>query len=268
MRFIYTTDLHGNHTKYETVLQFAVEHQIKLLHLGADLLPKRGPDMPKLQREFINIYLKKFYQRCAEEGIKVLAFFGNDDLSVWKNDFRKYGSVLDETPYEQEGYVFTAYPFVPDYPFRLKTACKVDHKGWHPEKYFGTPLEFTENGFEEIKDIEDYFARKGTIQEDLQKITGGKKTIIAIHTPPTGLSLDVCLDGREVGSLAVREWIEKEQPLLVLSGHIHENAVRTGGVWKSNLGRTTVIQPGQMDKTNLVMVEIQDGVVELKLVVL
>lgn len=82
------------------------------------------------------------------------------------------------------------------------------------------------------------------------------KTIMACHQPPYSMGLDVCLNGSRVGSKSVFDWIQKEQPLIFLSGHIHESYLMTG-VWKFKLGKTLVIQPGQHRKeTIFVLVEI------------
>jgi Icc-related predicted phosphoesterase len=40
-----------------------------------------------------------------------------------------------------------------------------------------------------------------------------------------------------VGSIAIRRFIEKRQPLITLHGHIHESARLTGS-WRERLGRT------------------------------
>lgn len=39
MKFLYTTDLHGNIHKYQQILDFAKTEGYQLIHLGADLLP-------------------------------------------------------------------------------------------------------------------------------------------------------------------------------------------------------------------------------------
>ena len=88
------------------------------------------------------------------------------------------------------------------------------------------------------------------------KIDDFTNSIWNIHVPPNDCTLDTCpkLDtstdpptpimqaGQTVmfgaGSTAVRKAIEKYQPLLVLTGHIHESK----GVVKLN--RSTVINPG------------------------
>jgi Icc-related predicted phosphoesterase len=42
-----------------------------------------------------------------------------------------------------------------------------------------------------------------------------------------------------VGSIAIRRFIEKRQPLLTLHGHIHESA-RLTGAWQSRIDQTHI----------------------------
>ncbi len=298
-RWIYTTDLHGHIEKYETVLKYAIEHKIKLLHIGADILPK-GSGMLKKQKKFIKGYLKNFYGECERNGIKVLAFFGNDDIYTRKKYFLDYANLLDEVTYRKSGYTFKAYGYVPDHPFNLKNGTKLDRYGLKPEKlnpvYILLPFDgemvrvpvppkafdsgpcISENGFYKIEDLAEHFKRKGTLENDLHSIKAGSKTVMAIHSPPAGLNLDVCGDkenkpGERVGSKAVLTWIRKKQPLLVLCGHIHENYEVTKS-WKAHVGKTTVIQPGQSfvgkegqkKKTTFVNIEITNGKVNTELI--
>lgn len=258
MKFIYATDLHGNIAKYETIYNLACDLNIKLIHLGADLLPK-GPSILTIQKKFVCEYLKKFYNKCKQADIQVLAFFGNDDIYTRKKYFTEYADLLDEKPVVIDDYLFKAYPYVPDYPFGLKTACKLDYKGWLAEPWNGKPIDIDEQGFYTINNLEKYFSNKGTIDEDLRKITANKQTIMAIHSPPQGLGLDVCMDGRRVGSKSVTEWIEREQPLILLAGHLHESYHVTCQ-WHGYIGDTLVIQPGQLNKTNLVIIDIDKTV--------
>jgi Icc-related predicted phosphoesterase len=260
LRFIYTTDLHGNQVLYNRAYNLAQDYGIKTLHIGADILPK-GKGMLPEQKDFVNKFLKDFYQKCSKSGIQVLSFFGNDDAYSRKKYFRKYAQPLDESPVEIEGYTFLAYGFVPDYPFGLKTACKLDRDGWRcPDEYLTDPVDIGPTGFEKIKDIDLYFKNKGTIESDLKGLSGGSKAIVAIHCPPDGVDLDVCQNGRRVGSRAIYDWILREQPLMVLCGHIHESPSCTGQ-WKATIGDTLVIQPGQLEfgKFSYVVVEIDNG---------
>ena len=67
-----------------------------------------------------------------------------------------------------------------------------------------------------------------------------------LHQPPSGLGMDICEDGRQVGSPTVQRFITDHQPLLGCSGHIHESPYRPGGRWMAQVGRTVWVQPGQM----------------------
>jgi len=286
LNFLYTTDLHGDTVKYLKLFDIAKEQNVKLIHLGADLLPK-GSNILKEQKDFVKGFLKQYYKMCQEKGIQILAFFGNDDCYSRKKYFKIYAELLDEIPFEKDGYIFEAYPYVPDYPFMLKSACKIDQEGWErPKQYYycskfsrnilsqicnkkglecricqfrnnSIPLDSKEKGLEEIMNIDRYFREKGTIENDLKKFSGGKNKIIAIHCPPANVDLDACNDMKRVGSQAVYEWVRREQPLLVLSGHIHESYKITNN-WKAEIGKSIVIQPGQLDTLSVVYVEI-DG---------
>jgi len=266
MRFLYCTDLHGCDYKYEAILKYALEHKINLIHLGADILPK-GSDILGIQKYFTKNYLKNFYQRAKENGIDVLAFFGNDDLYSRKKYFKEYAQLLDEVAFEKEGYIFKAYGYVPDYKFGLKTACKLDYPGWTcPEKYIGKPVDFTDKGRVLIDDPVQYFLNKGTIKEDLNKISVDYKTIMAIHCPPRFMGMDVCYDKQEVGSKSVFDFIATKRPLLALFGHIHESPEVTG-IWDDKIGKTWVLQPGQRQFfTTIVDIEIKDSWVNAKLI--
>jgi uncharacterized protein len=258
-RFIYSTDLHGNHQKYRDVLQVAIENDIKLIHLGADILPK-GYDIIQSQRIFLLGFLEQFYATCANYNIKILASFGNDDIYPLKKYFKKYGSLLDEKIQIIDSYRFRAYNYVPDYPFGLKTACKLDNRNWKcPEKYFSSPVDVDKNeNIIKIQDINSYFTNKSTIEEDLKKIRVKSNDIFAIHCPPANVDLDICSDGKKVGSQAIYEWIKKTQPKICLCGHIHESYVVTN-TWKAKIGNTLVIQPGQLKKTCFVIIEIDEN---------
>jgi uncharacterized protein len=275
MVFIYATDLHGNEKKYNDILSYALENEIKLIHLGADILPK-GKDILSIQKFFVKGFLRDFYKRAQDRNIRLLTLFGNDDIITRKKYFKKYGSLLDENPVEIEGMIFKAYPYVCDYPFPLKTICKLDYIGWErPECSWATDV--TENGFKDIENIDTYLASKTTIQDDLknEKVLSNN-VIMTMHMPPSNLDLDVCgtyfapinefIKLKFVGSKSIYNWIEQEKPLLTLHGHIHESYNITG-VWKRKIGETLVVQPGQMSKTRFVVFKVKPGkVVSSKLV--
>jgi uncharacterized protein len=62
--------------------------------------------------------------------------------------------------------------------------------------------------------------------------------IFCPHGPPEGTACDKLRDGRHVGSVVVRRAVEREEPDLVLCGHIHE----ARGV--DEIGGTRIVNPG------------------------
>jgi Icc-related predicted phosphoesterase len=73
---------------------------------------------------------------------------------------------------------------------------------------FNTPGEYTE---------QELAAR-------LDKFTGIDPLILLCHTPPKDSKLDRAGEGQHFGSTAVREFIQRNQPLYFYCGHIHEAA--------------------------------------------
>jgi uncharacterized protein len=70
------------------------------------------------------------------------------------------------------------------------------------------------------------------------------------HAPPYNTNLDRTTSGRNVGSRAVREFIEIHKPHLVLCGHIHES-------WgKDTIGPTIMVNCGQAGKGRYAIVDI------------
>ena len=82
---------------------------------------------------------------------------------------------------------------------------------------------------------------------------------VLAHAPPRGLRLDRVFLGRHVGSTALRTFVERRGPALVVCGHIHE------GRGIERLGRTTVVNCGYGAKGHYAMIEVDHEVrVELR----
>ena len=73
----------------------------------------------------------------------------------------------------------------------------------------------------------------------LAQFAGLKPLILVCHCPPYGTALDRVREGVHAGSRAMAEFIERYQPEMFFSGHIHEAA---GAAVK--LGRTRAFSPG------------------------
>jgi uncharacterized protein len=61
------------------------------------------------------------------------------------------------------------------------------------------------------------------LQSGYEQIEHARWHIVLSHVPPRGLKLDRNHFFQHVGSVALREFVERTQPALVVCGHIHES---------------------------------------------
>ncbi len=115
---------------------------------------------------------------------------------------------------------------------------------------FSTPSEFPESSF------------AAWLDECWEKAGKYQKSILISHNPPKDTLCDVIGDNVHVGSTAVREFIEKNQPDICICGHIHE-ARNT-----DSIGRTTIINPGNFSAGGYVVLRYTNGELSAELKVL
>lgn len=96
--------------------------------------------------------------------------------------------------------------------------------GYSSPTPFHTPGEYTEE----------------ELAERLARFAGLKPLILVCHCPPLETALDRAAFGRHIGSRAVREFLEREQPAWFACGHVHEAA---GTV--TRLGATQAVNAGK-----------------------
>ena len=75
--------------------------------------------------------------------------------------------------------------------------------------------------------------------------------IVISHNPPKDTKVDKITCGLHVGSALYRTFLETYQPLLAVSGHVHEAAA------VDTIGKTTVINPGPLMEGCYAVVDIQ-----------
>ena len=100
--------------------------------------------------------------------------------------------------------------------------------GWSTPTPFGTP---SEAGEERIA---------AWLETAHAVVAGCRHLLLVSHTPPVNTATDRVRSGMHVGSQAVRAFIERVQPDVCLTGHIHE--ARGEDV----IGRTQVVNPGAL----------------------
>jgi Icc-related predicted phosphoesterase len=114
-----------------------------------------------------------------------------------------------------------------------------------------SPNEHTDSAFEA------YFA------EAMAGLEPGIPKILVCHQPPYDTQTDLAQGNFHVGSMAVRRFIEQEQPLICFTGHIHE------GIGIDEIGETKIINPGPLSGGNYAYAEVtQEGIHTLEIVLM
>jgi len=253
-RFLYVTDLHGWAKGYQAVLSAALEHEVTTIINGGDMLPK-GASIIKSQQIFIEEFLTSYIECLGAHDIEYYGMFGNDDVKsvecYWKNLLSASNNAHDMTESWQTigvNFLIRGCSYVPDHPFGLKDWSTLDTANFVRPPQLTKLVLSKQYGFTEINDVNLFFDSRPTLAEILkqlaQELPSLSRAILVCHAPPAGTGLGNIAVETDVGSLAVRNWIDNYQPLLTLHGHVHESAEITG-VHTANLGRTTAHQPGQ-----------------------
>lgn len=259
MNCLFVTDLHGQVPRYEKLFQKILCQRPDVVLLGGDILPpifcsELGSDLPgyNFVRDYVARSLQMIRQRLAENYPQVLVILGNDDPRVEEQGLMEESeSKLFRYLHGQfvsiRNFDFYGYACVPPSPFALK-----DWERYDVSRYVPPGCISPEEGYRSV-DVPAHEVKWGTIKDELELLAGDAslaRAIFLMHSPPYDTSLDyAALAGMKyehvpldphVGSIAVRRFIEKHQPLMTLHGHVHESA-RLSGEWKTKIGRTTCI---------------------------
>jgi Icc-related predicted phosphoesterase len=257
---LYATDIHGDTRAYDAIAPLCHHHSASIFINGGDVLPK-GHDMHTQQARFIDHTLPPLLAQWHAAGIASYWMFGNDDLAALLPRFLLQ---LANSPSAFEihsrwlpltnGLFIRGNPFVPDYPFGLKDWCLRDRPASPPVPTRARSVISTPTGFSTIPSPADFFNARPTMRENLDRITADAppmdRVIFVGHAPPSTLGLASLWTGQDVGSGAFLDWIHDNQPLLTLSGHIHESpevglALTGRPIHTALVGPTTCHQPGQ-----------------------
>jgi Icc-related predicted phosphoesterase len=249
--------LHGLTGRYEKFFDAIECESPRAVFLGGDLLPHRDPAGTFLE-DVVASRLAETRDRMGGDFPDVFVIMGNDDArseeaAVLKIAERGLWTYLHNRRVELDKYAVYGYAYVPPTPFVRK-----DWDRYDVSRELRSGCVAPENGHRTV-DVEGEDATSATIAGDLSALAGEedlRRAVFLFHTPPFDTALDrvaVYDTGTEsVGSIAVREFIEKRQPLVTLHGHIHESARLTGS-WKETIGRTVAIN-GAHDGAELSLV--------------
>ena len=259
MKVLYTSDLHGEIHLYQELLSLAISSSSEITVIGGDLFPsfpptKRYEDMVPNQKTFIDQFLSPFFKRMLETTSVQQIFLmpGNWDLGypyLFKEPTERIIDLNQRSYRLKNGYELIGYPFVPPTPFRPKDYEKMDDREapWPPQKNPSYILSSDQT--DQLTPIDPYLYLRGreTIEEDLDQLPKPlhpKRTVYIMHSPPFGTRLDLIQGGKSAGSRSTKTFLERNQPLLTLHGHIHESA-ELSGAYMDRIGKTLSINPGQ-----------------------
>ena len=262
MKIIYVTDIHGDKWKYNRLFEVAKSFKADMVINGGDMLPMTANLYN--QGKFISSFLESYFLQFESAGIYYLCLLGNDDLRMFDDLFEKtcnkfqYVVSTAQKKFEIEGYTFIGMNWIADCPFQLKDRCRMDTYDYVFQKQLGNGLLSKPEGLQEIDDWFSYAKTLPTVEDELSSLVRPDdmaNTVYVIHMPPYKLGLDVCFDGREVGSRAIYDFLLQNQPKLSLHGHIHESP-EVSRKWFAKLKNTICIQPGQSGRLTYVTIDL------------
>jgi Icc-related predicted phosphoesterase len=252
--WFFVSDLHGYASRYEKLFNLISVEKPQVVLIGGDLLPAGYGYLGRTtENSFITSVLqdgfKAIKSNLSSNYPTVLLILGNDDprseeSAIGKGELLRLWSYIHMQKVECGDYSVYGYAYVPPTPFLLK-----DWERYDVSQFVDLGCISPEEGWRSVP-VPMNETKYATIQTDLELLTNKSdlsNSIFLFHAPPHKSALDrIALDGRtidnapldtHVGSIAIRRFIEKRQPLITLHGHIHES-VRLTGSWCEQIGRT------------------------------
>jgi len=199
------------------------------------------------------------YLNDIKSRIKIFSVYGNTDFKSIVNRVNpKSFTILHKKSIQVEDIYLVGYNGHPMYPWEIENPNKVD--------IFGYTYAETANELNSFKE-DDIFNNLS----NLTKNVPSNKTIVVTHTPPYQILDQVkselipwaiksygdrAKDGN-IGSIGLRDFIFKYNPLMSIYGHIHEaQGMKT-------IGKTCCINTGKFTE-DYVDIEIKNGSVNAK----
>ena len=251
-QILFATDFHGIQPSYEALVHHTQTRRPDAVVLGGDLLPfpMVGQDPLEAQRDFVESSLRGVFRQIVEAGATVYAIHGNDDWAASLEALERlaadglvqliHGRAVSLT----EGWSIAGLGLVPITPFYMKDFDRRDHVGWSPAIEPPT-LMVSDSGAVRETGLDTIYDRP-TLEDELDALARESepaRTVYVVHTPPSDCALDVMHGGQNIGSPALRRFLERHRPPLSLHGHVHESASLTGAI-HDRIGDTVSVNPG------------------------
>ncbi len=253
---LFVSDLHGKVNRYEKLFRHLEEEPPAALFMGGDLLPasilhsfRAGENMPDFVSDYLADKFMRLKEKLKDNYPRVFIIMGNDDPKIEEQallEHEKKGlwEYVQGRFVSFGAYRVFGYAYVPPTPFLLKDWERFDiHQETKPGCIPPTEGFRTQNSN----------TVNQTIEDDLQNLLLNQdlsKTICMFHSPPyqtvldraglDGVSVDEQIIDVHVGSVAIKNLINKKKPYMTLHGHIHESS-RLTGKWTEKINKTTAI---------------------------
>lgn len=265
MNSFFVSDLHGKMSRYKSLFEEIQTEKPSMVFIGGDLSP-----MPykyintgnfknsEFLAEYLIPHLEDLKKKLGESYPRIFIIMGNDDtkineplmfeaekVGIW--DYihnRKVSIELQDKSGETQVFGIYGYGFVPPTPFRLK-----DWEKYDVSRFTDVGCIPPTEGIRSV-DVNPDEIEYTTIMSDIEALTNNdnlSRSILLFHSPPYQTNLDRAeLDGQmvdhipvdvNVGSIAIKRFIEEKQPYLTLHGHIHESSRITGN-WQDKIGNS------------------------------
>lgn len=258
MNCFFVADLHGKIDRYQKFFQLIKSEKPEAVFIGGDLLPHIHGSVNnfnfKLIDDFVDDFLISEFVKLRSEMKshypEVFIILGNDDPKIEEQriinaESKGIWHYMHNRRYQWNDFEVFGYANIPPSPFLLK-----DWERYDVSRYVDPGCIHPTEGIRTITETTDI--EYATIQNDVDKLTHvfePGKSVFLFHSPPYQTNLDrAALDGKtfehvpldvNVGSIALRRFIEEKQPLLTLHGHIHESSDITGS-WSDKIGKTVL----------------------------
>jgi Icc-related predicted phosphoesterase len=255
--WFFASDLHGRLDRYRKLFDAAMHECPAAILLGGDLLPSgllaaHDLDSPTYS-DFVTGFLADGFgalRDCLGDRYpKVFLILGNDDPRIEEASILDVAMTglwhyLHDARSTCDGMTVYGYACVPPTPFMLK-----DWERYDVSRYVDPGCTSPEEGWRSVP-VEPGDVKYGTMKDDLDRLAGDQPvegSVWLFHAPPHRTALDrAALDGVtvdyapvdvNVGSIAIKRFIEARQPRVTLHGHVHESA-RLTGCWSEQIGQT------------------------------
>ncbi len=253
MKILFSTDLHGQQSRLDQLVELTLTVRPEGLILGGDILPDAEPaTVETVQIGFALGPLRNCLQQLHQglPDLRAAMVFGNHEMRCSIPAMEQLSAdglieLLQPDRVVRWGRLaLVGYACTPPCPYWAKDFERLDLPGQEdpfPDGYIWNEQLGQLQAINAVRDLQD----QPSMQEELAEIPAPPRPwILVAHSPPAGLGLDRLDSGLDIGSRAVLDFIRRHQPDISLHGHAHDAPRITGHYWNRQ-GRTIAINPGQ-----------------------